>query len=156
MENLYVPTIWKDHEVDEHGTVVQQGTSLNADHFNHMEVGILDAQIFAAMVMNFARQQGWRIDDIYAYLASHNVVETGTASLTNTETFPFNNSKKSVALVHTQQSVNYVVITSIASFVGNVGEVEVTDRLVNGFKLAYTGSAKSATINYIVIGGFNE
>ena len=156
MNTLYDPTIWKDHVVDEHGNVVQQGTNMNAENFNHMECGIFDAQIFAALLMNFARQQGWRIDDVNEYLATHNVVETGQITLTNSESFPFNNSKSTVALTNQQQSVNYVVITSVSAFVGNVGDVEVSDRLVNGFKLAFTGSAKSATIKYIVIGGFNE
>jgi len=156
MNSLYNPTEWKDHVVDEHGTVKQQGTNMNAENFNHTENGVFDAQVFSVLLMNFARQQGWRIDDIEAYLAAHFTVETGQITLTNSESFPFNNSKSTVALVHQQQSVNYVVITSIASFIGNVGDVEVTDRLVNGFKLEFTGSAKSATINYIVIGGFNE
>ena len=34
-----------------------------------------------------------------------------------------------------------------------VGEAVATDKQVNGFKLAYTGSAKSAVVEYIVIGG---
>lgn len=37
---------------------------------------------------------------------------------------------------------------------GNVGEIVVTDKLTNGFKLAFTGSASSVTVKYTVIGGY--
>ena len=138
------------------GTVMQQGTPQDQAHFNNIEAGVLDAHMMASLLLNFARQMGWRVEDIEAYIAEHNVVETGTVTLHNSLSFPFNNSVQTVALTREQQSVNYVVITNIGAFDGNVGDIEVTDRLVNGFKVAYTGSAASATINYIVIGGFNE
>ena len=46
-----------------------------------------------------------------------------------------------------------VDILSVSGY-GNIGEVQVSDRQVNGFKLSYTGSAPSAEITYMVIGGF--
>jgi len=39
------------------------------------------------------------------------------------------------------------------SAIGNPGEIVVSDKLVNGFKIAHTGSAPSVTIKYTVIGG---
>ncbi len=39
----YKKQTWVDHFVDEEGTVVQQGTPMDALHFNHIEEGIADA-----------------------------------------------------------------------------------------------------------------
>ena len=36
---------------------------------------------------------------------------------------------------------------------GNVGDVRIFDRMLNGFKVAYDGSAKSATIKLRIKGG---
>lgn len=36
---------------------------------------------------------------------------------------------------------------------GAVGDIEFTDKLLNGFKVAYTGSAKSVTMDLYVRGG---
>ena len=41
MKNLYSRTEWLDHMVDDNGTVVQQGTPVNAPHLNNIEEGIL-------------------------------------------------------------------------------------------------------------------
>ena len=81
-------------------------------------------------------------------------VRHGTVTLTNTLAFPFNDSQKTVALSPSLPDTNYAVITRITSAVGNPGEVEAYDLLVNGFKLRTTGSAKSTVVDYIVIGGF--
>ena len=84
------------------------------------------------------------------------VVETGTVTLTNSEEFPFNDSKTTVALVTAQASVYYLVDTEVTAYNGNVGEIVVSDRMTNGFAIAHTGSATSVTVKYIVIGGFVE
>ena len=42
---MYQKTEWKDHVVDQSGTVIQQGTNINADHLGHMENGISDAHL---------------------------------------------------------------------------------------------------------------
>lgn len=120
------------------GTVQQQGTPQNAVNFNNLEMGVFDAHVALELLLNFARQNAWEI-------------EHGSVALTNSYDYPFNNSKKTVALAHI--SGDYIVIPEVASFDGNVGEVLISDRLENGFKVEYTGSAKSATINYTVIGG---
>jgi len=81
------------------------------------------------------------------------VSESGQTTLTNTKKFPFNDSQKSVALAKTQEDINYTVTPEIVSAVGNPGEIVVSDKQVNGFKLAHTGSATSVVVKYIVIGG---
>ena len=81
------------------------------------------------------------------------VCEEGTVTLTNSEKFPFNTSQQSVALVTEQEDTSYAVIADIESAVGNAGEVIVSGKQTNGFKLEYTGSASSAVVHYFVIGG---
>lgn len=122
------------------GTVMQQGTAQDQIHFNNVENGIVDSHTATDLLLNFARQNSWE-------------VETGSIALTNTLAFPFNDSVKTVNLLKTKESGSYVVITEVTSFVGNVGEIVISDKLTNGFKIAYTGSAPSATIKYTVIGG---
>ena len=107
-------------------------------------------------ILIFARHNKFDIDDIKKWMADHDITETGTVTLTNSLKFPFNNSKRSVSLSKTRKTTNYVVLTEVTAFNGNVGNVEVTGKLTNGFQIGYTGSAASATIKYVVIGGFGE
>ena len=169
------------------GTVMQEGTPQDQEHFNNMEGGILDAHITAGLIfnalrqlewaheeqaetftgatlldvdvvtrliLNLARQNKWDIEDIQKWISDHDSFETGTVTLTNSLKFPFNNSKRSVSLSKTRNTTNYVVLTEVSSFTGNVGEIEVSDKLLNGFKIAHTGSSSSVTVKYVVIGGF--
>ena len=122
------------------GQIYVQGTPQDAAHWNNMENGIFDAHTAVGLLMMLARQNSWE-------------VEIGTVDLTNTQTYPFNNSKKSVALTKVKENGNYVVLTDIVSYTGSVGEIVVSDKLTNGFKVAFTGSASSAKVQYIVIGG---
>lgn len=84
------------------------------------------------------------------------VVETGTVTLTNSQEFPFNNSRKTVALVTAQANSDYLVDVEVDEANGNVGEVIVSSRMTNGFAIEFTGSATSVSVNYFVIGGFTE
>lgn len=158
---MYTPTKWEDHtnslpgifkvvvydeandlyRITEGGTVMVQGTPQDQTNFGNMEAGILDAQTATALLLNYARQNAWEM-------------ETGTVTLTNSLAFPFNNSKKTISLATRRESTNYVVLADVAAFTGNAGELEISDKLTNGFKLAYTGSASSVTVNYTVIGGY--
>lgn len=82
-------------------------------------------------------------DDIQVYLAK--VLSRGGSKCY---------SQKTVALQMQRPSRDYIVITEASNVKGNLGQIEVSDQLSNGFKVAYTGSATAATINYIVIGGY--
>lgn len=81
------------------------------------------------------------------------VCEEGSVTLTNSDKFPFNDSQESVALVTEQADTSYAVLAEVTSSAGDAGEVIVSDKQVNGFKLAYTGGATSAVVHYFVIGG---
>ena len=79
--------------------------------------------------------------------------EEGTVILTNNQKFPFNDSAVSVPLKSEQKNIGYTVLPEIVSAEGNPGEISVSDKQVNGFKLGYTGSASSVVVKYIVMGG---
>jgi hypothetical protein len=141
------------------GEVYVVGTPQDAAHFNNMEGGILDAHAAVGLLINALRQQGWRVESLESRsdeLEQHQVAITGSVTLTNSLKFPFNNSQKSVALSHALENANYDVVILSVTATGNPGEIEVTDRQTNGFKMAFTGSASSVTVTYAVIGGYNQ
>mgnify|MGYP007070074542 CR=1 FL=1 len=86
-------------------------------------------------------------------LLARTEIEAGTVTLTNSDTFPFNNSQRTVALVKERANQNYIVDYEVTAAVGNVGDIIVSAKLVNGFKIEHTGSATSVTIKYQVLGG---
>jgi hypothetical protein len=79
---------------------------------------------------------------------------TGTISLTNTKLYPFNDSVQTVALEAARENRDYIVQTEVISSAGEVGDIVISGKAVNGFKIAFTGSAKQAVIKYYVTGGF--
>lgn len=94
------------------------------------------------------------VSTLQAQVARLRVVETGTTTLTNTQEFPFNNSKKTVALQTAQANSDYLVVCEVDSASGNVGEIVISDKMTNGFAIEHTGSASSVVVDYFVIGGF--
>jgi len=122
------------------GDVMQQGTPQDQVRFNNIENGIVDAHIAINLLLNYARQSKLEI-------------EVGTTTLTNTLSFPFSNSQQTINLKKAKENSDYIVFAEIMSAIGNPGEIVVSDKLVNGFKIAHTGSAPSVTIKYTVIGG---
>jgi len=135
------------------GTVQQNGTPLNATNFNNMEDGISDAHIAHDLLLNAHRQGLWRVEDLERATDQ----ETGTVTLTNTQAFPFNNSIVTVPLTITRDNLNYIVeVIKVEPTGGPAGEIEISERQVNGFKMAFTGSASSVKVTYAVIGGYNR
>lgn len=108
-----------------------------------------DGDIASTMIINRLRQHIWQNEDEAL------ICEEGTVTLTNTQKFPFNDSRVSVALAKTQKDTKYVVVTDVQTVAGNIGDVTVTDKQVNGFKIGYSGGAASVTVKYYVIGGFD-
>ena len=129
------------------GEVIQEGTPQNATNFNNIETGIFAANETAAELARVALQHDREINALSG--------ETGTITLNNTSTYPFNNSVKSVSLATPRDTGDYAVDVYVtAPTDGNrVGRIVVTDKLKNGFKIAYTGGAASVTVRYTVRGG---
>lgn len=129
------------------GEILQQGTPQSAKNFNHMEDGISNAGENAALMaieMIHQRQQAKNL--------SGDVLEV---ELTNSMEYPFNNSVKTVALNRPRNNPDYTVTAEVMECSGgSAGDIEVTEKLVNGFKIGYTGSAKKAKLKVFVKGGF--
>ena len=133
---MYRNTHWidevKDQETEE---VIQEGTPQSAGNFNNMEGGISDAHLAAALLII---QSGLTADQV--------ATEEKTVTLSNSQSYPFNNSTQTIALSRVRNFTDYTVEAEITDHDGNVGDVRIFDRMLNGFKVAYDGSAKSATI----------
>ena len=140
---MYRNTQWidevKDQDTEE---VIQEGTPQSAGNFNNMEHGISDAHLAAALLII---QSGLTADQV--------ATEEKTVTLTNTQRYPFNSSTQTIALSRVRNFTDYTVEAEITDHDGNVGDVRIFDRMLNGFKVAYDGSAKSATIKLRIKGG---
>ena len=63
------------------------------------------------------------------------------------------NSAKTVSLAITRDNTDYTVDVDIQAHTGNVGEIQIYDKQLNGFKVKYDGSAESATLILRIKGG---
>lgn len=140
----YNKTTWKDHVVDGI-TVIQQGTPINAANLNNMEEGIFEATEIGNVVLQQVLQHKRNIADLEG--------EIKDVALTNTLSYPFTNSAKTVALLKSRDTTNYRVVTEIVSADGVVENIEVYDKQLNGFKVKYVGSAKNVVIKCFIQGG---
>ena len=140
---MFNQTHWVDEYKDPStGEVIQKGTDQSAGNFNAMENGIQDVSIaLAALMIGLDQQQ------------VENEVEELTVALTNSEKYPFNNSEKSIAMQKACVSKAYLVDVELVSHVGDVGDIIISDKLLNGFKVRFDGSAKSATVTLRIKGG---
>jgi hypothetical protein len=140
---MYRRTFWLDkvEDVDTH-EIIQEGTDQSAGHFNNAEHGISDVNLAAALIL------------ISSSLTAEQVAtEERTITLTNSQSYPFNNSVQTIALTTARNFTDYTVEAEVLEHSGNVGDVRIFDRMLNGFKIAYDGSAKSATIKLRIKGG---
>ena len=140
---MYRNTQWLDEVKDiDTGELIQEGTDQSAGHFNNMEHGISDAHLAAALLVI---QRSLTADQV--------ATEEKTVTLTNTQRYPFNSSTQTIALSTVRNFADYTVEAEITDHEGNVGEVRIFDRMLNGFKIAYDGSAKTATVKLRIKGG---
>lgn len=142
----YVPSTWLDEVVDSQTSeVIQEGTPLDAEHFNHMEQGIHNNALMLAVLLEAVKDNSRAISSTSG--------EEKTVTLNNSKDFYFNNSVQTVALSTMRSTTDYRVETEIQGKVDNVGDIVVFDKQMNGFKIAYTGSARSVTVKCYVSGG---
>lgn len=163
---MYSVLIWKDHAVTPAntytvtqnsdgtitltpaGTVIQQGTNMSAVNFNNQEEGVLAANVSAAEALRLIRDLEDKADALKGIIIE--------ATLTNSSKYPFNNSKKTLAFAtaDTRYDKDYTVtVEAEAADGGIIGDIIISDKLVNGFKIEFTGSAKSVAVKCYVQGG---
>lgn len=149
-ENRYIETQNDDGTITHvpvEGEVLQQGTPQSATNFNHMEDGISNAGELAALLETEVIHMNQR--------AADETGETLLLTLTNNQQYPFNNSVQTVALKTERNHLDYTVTAEVLDYSGGcVGDIEVTEKLVNGFKIAYMGSAAEVNLKVFVKGGF--
>jgi len=155
---------WKDHEAQypnrfkitedgdysflekDQGTVRVQGTPQNATNFNTMDYAALEAMLMASEATRLLLRHGEELEGI-----TGEVIE---ATLTNTQAYPFNNSTKTLQLNTPRNTKDYTVTVEVVAVAGGAaGDFEITDKLLNGFKIKFTGSATSVSIRCYVRGG---
>ena len=132
------------------GTVEEPGTAQNADHFNNMDAGIFEALMIAEEALRHGLLMQRDIDGIDA--------EIHEVTIANTYAYPFNSSVYTVQLDKLRNKTTYTVTYEIVSVTGDpgcsAGDVVIYDKLANGFKVHFTGSASSVTLKLYVRGGF--
>lgn len=134
------------HEAVE-GEVIQEGTPQNAKNFNDMEQRILAAGEVAGLAMLKVGAVENKVEGL-----AGEIIET---TLTNSKEYPFNNSKKTVALKTPRGNLDYTVfVESSTEDAGGIGEIKITDKQLNGFKIEFTGTAKEVSVKCTVQGGY--
>lgn len=140
---MYQKKEWVDEVIDaESGETIQRGTPQSAKNFNNIESGVLDNQIASNLILIAISQ-----------LEANQVIEEKIETFTNTAKYPFNNSAKTISISNTRTNTNYSVDAEIIEHTGEVGDIVVYDKMVNGFKVRYGGSAGNAKIKLVVTGG---
>lgn len=138
------------------GRVIQQGTNMSAANFNNIEMGVSDVDLaghlLVLIVRDLCRRTGVTEDDFVSVL-NEVTAEEKSITLKNTAKYPFNNSVQSVSLTKNRATKNYTVEAEVVSKNGNVGEIVITDKTLNGFKVEHTGSATEVKINLKIRGG---
>ena len=79
---------------------------------------------------------------------------SGNVTLNNSRSYPFNNSVVTVSIAKTRNNLEYSVDVDVLTETGGFAEdVIVHDKQLNGFKLKFTGSARSVNVRYKLTGG---
>lgn len=145
-------TIWKDHVVDQNGEIIQQGTPQSAGNFNNLERDVTDQEIAFKEVLQHVRLLEHDKDIVKA----NTLEEYSVITLTNTAKQPFNNSEQTVPLKTTRNNTMYTVTAEILNNNGLPGDISIYDKQLNGFKVAFTGSASTVQVALIIKGGIKE
>lgn len=131
------------------GEIIQEGTPQNAANFNNIEGGIISSNERNAELSRISRLQQRSIDNLRGVV--------GEITLVNTVRYPFNNSKITIALsmprVNTNYTVHIVDVVSNYVYGNGVGRINICDKTINSFSIAFTGSARNVAVKYVVHGG---
>lgn len=150
---MYDITTWVDESKDQGGAVIQEGTEFSAANMNKLEKGVYDAHAALQILMQHTKQEEDLNDQRTGAIEKEIEAEYGSKTLTNTLAFPFNNSAATVALSKTRNT-HYTVEAVVTSYAGGLpGNIIISDKAINGFKIAFDGSATNVTVDYIVKGG---
>lgn len=129
---------------------------ISRSEFLNAEMEITDAHI-AASVLGFGYLQTRRVSEQNdAEIQAEILGETHTVTLNNSGKFPFNStvdSPTTVALKKNRKNLYYTVETVVKKADGMTGDIHITDKALNGFKVSFDGSAASVTLDLRIKGG---
>lgn len=162
------------------GKVIQQGTNMSAANFQRMEVGLHDVNIAVKIAQIIIQRLGRRADKLEGRADGHDTsianintldgqqnsrlsalepevaAEVKEVTLKNGSKWPFGINEVSVGLDKTRKNANYGVDVYVKSYTGGrLGDVTVSGKLTNGFKLKHDGSAQTVVVVVRVTGGMN-
>lgn len=141
---------------------IQAGTGAYApaDDFNALVVVVADRGIqsdsleLAARLLATCRMHDDETTNKLIKAVSS--TENGTVTLTNSKEYPFNNSRTTVAITATRENLYYDVETEVTAYSGGLpGNIVISDKQLNGFKIEFDGSASSVTVAYKIKEGMN-
>jgi len=126
---------------------IKGGYAIPAFNFNNMEQGIFAANVLTAESIRMIMMLQNKTDSLEGIILEE--------TLTNSKKYPFNDSVKTIALgnENLRNNKDYTVIVETEAADGFVGDIVITDKMLNGFKIAYTGSASSVKVKCYVQGG---
>lgn len=128
------------------GQIIQQGTSQSAKNFNNVEEGVFANQIQVLQLEQRALQMNRSLADLKGTI--------GNVMLVNTHAYPFNSSTVTVPILAIRSTLDYKVEFETTEVTGGfVESISVFDKQINGFKINFTGSAKTVKVRYKVVGG---
>lgn len=128
------------------GEILVQGTPMNATNFTIMDYAALEAMLMSSDAARMVRLLNGSVNGL--------IGEKIAIKLNNNQPYPHNNSKATIKIPTPRNTMDYTIAYEVESVTGGaVGEIVITDKLLNGFKVAYTGSAKSVAVNFYVRGG---
>ena len=78
-------------------------------------------------------------------------MQSGEVQLRNSLSWPFNNSAQTVALVRAMPDRAYTVRTEVVDASGDYGEIRISGKALNGFRIAYTGPCRQVTVRYQIL-----
>lgn len=148
------PNRYKEKEIEagvielekDPGEILVQGTPMSAKNFNTMDLAAFEAMLMAA--------DGCRMISILQNTVNGLTGIKIPVTLTNSKVYPHNNSKKTIQIPIPRNTMDYTIECEVESVEGGAaGELVITDKLRNGFKLAHTGSATKVVVNCYVRGG---
>lgn len=165
-------TYWQDEVTDQNGDTIQEGTAVSATNLNSIEdriefskanIGDIAQRVVqlakdVAELFIIAKENKLSISQMFQKIIQmdRNIDdvkgEIVDATLTNTKSYPFNNSEVTVSLETTRDYTTYEVKPEILDG-SNLGNIEIYDKQTNGFKARYTGSAESAELRFHIRGG---
>ena len=102
------------------------------------------------------RYNQYHADEHEALMDAETLGELQEITLTNNQKLPFNStmdSPRTVALRQSRKNLFYSVETEVLAHTGEVGEIQVSAKALNGFKIAFTGNGTSVTLAVRIKGG---